>query len=186
MVEMRTRATLLLTTPRSVAGVIEHGETRLSDAVNNPLESVLRVSDAILGRLGNVDANGPFSVAIVPKEQIALIYAVEEPARPTERRLSLYVAKQTTDILVLLAGLRVEGRAHSAAQLDATQFHRLIFEGKGFMVLTGARLALDVEGHTARDIGLAIINVKHVQFVARVNAALPDADRSLEAALRGS
>ena len=181
---MRTRATLLLTTPRSVTGVIDHGETRLSDAVNNPLESVLRVSDAILGRLGNVEANYPFGVAVVPKEQIALIYAMEEHARPTERRLSLYVAKQTTDILVLLAGLRVEGRAHSAAQLDAAQFHRLVSEGRGFMVLTGSHLALDVEGTTARDIGTAIINLKHVQFVARVEGVVPDADRSLEAALR--
>jgi hypothetical protein len=186
---MKTRATLLLTSSRSVTGVIEHGDARLSDAVNNPLESVLRVSDAVLGRLGNSggsEANGPFEVAIVPKEQIALIYAIEEQSRPAERRMSSFVAKQTTDILVLLAGLRLRGRAHASAQLDAAQFHRLVFDAKAFMVLTGASLALDVEGTTARDIGVAILNTKHIQFVARVPSAPPEAGDPRETAVRGA
>jgi hypothetical protein len=186
---MKTRATLLLTTSRSVTGIIEHGDARLSDAVNNPLESVLRVSDAVLGRLGNTvqtEANGPFEVAVVPKEQIALIYAMEEPARPAERRMSSFVAKQTTDVLVLLAGLRLRGRVHATAQMDTAKFHLLVFDAKAFMVLTGASLALDVEGTTARDIGVAILNTKHIQFVARVPAASTDMGAPRETALRGA
>jgi hypothetical protein len=186
---MKTRATLLLTTSRSVTGVIEHGDARLSDAVNNPLESVLHVTDAVLGRLGNTtqnEANGPFEVAVVPKEQIALIFAIEEQSRPAERRMSSFVAKQTTDVLVLLAGLRLRGRAHATARMDATQFHRLVFEAKAFMVLTGASLALDVEGTTAREIGVAILNTKHIQFVARVLATTSEAGDPREVALRGA
>jgi hypothetical protein len=130
------------------------------------MESIVRVSSAILGRLGNTDANGPFDVAIVPKEQIALLYALDEPTRPVERRMSSFVPKLTTGVLVLLAGLRVRGQAHASVQLDPARFHLLLTERQNFLVLTGARLALDVEGTTERDVGVALINLKHVQFVA--------------------
>jgi hypothetical protein len=180
---MRTRATVLLTTPRSVTGFIDHGDARLSDAVNSPLLSVLRVQNAILGRIGNADANGPFDLAIVPKEQIALIYATMEVARPIERRLSLFVAKQTTEILMLLAGLRLQGHAHAPTQLDAERLHHLVFDGRGFMVLTDATLALDVEGTTARAIGVAIVNVAHVQFVALAASAASNAAEPAEVAV---
>jgi hypothetical protein len=54
---MRTRITVLLTTGRSVIGEVEHAEPRLSEALNNPLESVIQLTDAKPGRLGNVEAN---------------------------------------------------------------------------------------------------------------------------------
>jgi hypothetical protein len=150
------------------------------------MESIIRVRSAILGRLGNADANGPFEVAIVPKEQVALLYALDEPARPAERRMSSFVPKLTTALLVLLAGLRVRGQAHASVQFDPARFHLLLTERQNFLVLTHARLALDVEGTTERDVGVALINLRHVQFVARLDDEPAEPRESREHALVGS
>lgn len=165
---MRTRLTVLLASSRSVAGVFDHGEYRLSDSLNSPLQSALRLTEASLGRLGNEDANEPVDVAIVPKSQVALVFATHELVPPIQRRISSYVAKQTTGLVVLVAGLRIRGHAHSTFTLDPVELHRLVADGVSrFLVLTNARLALDVEGTTERDVGLALVNALHLQFVAR-------------------
>jgi hypothetical protein len=166
---MRTRVTVLLTTPRSVTGEIEHGEARLSDALNNPLQSVVRLADAKLGRLGNVDANQAVSIAVIPKSHVAIVYPDEERGRPAARRRAPYTARQTTGLLVLIAGLRVRGQAHSASDLDPVELQRIVTAVENrFVVLTDASLALDVEGTTEREIGVAMLNARHIQFVARV------------------
>ena len=166
---MRTRITVLLTTGRSVIGEVEHAEPRLSDALNNPLQSVIRLTDAQLGRLGNVEANQPVSIAVIPKTHVALVYPNAESPRPADRRRVRYTATQTTGLLVLLAGLRVRGRAHAASELDPVELQRLVAPGENrFVALTDASLALDVEGMTEREIGVAMLNARHIQFVARV------------------
>jgi hypothetical protein len=66
--------------------------------------------------------------------------------------------------------LRVRGRAHSASELDPVELQRLVASGENrFVVLTDASLALDVEGVTEREIGVAMLNARHIQFVARVS-----------------
>lgn len=163
---MRTRVGVLLTSSRHVSGLYEVGSARLSDALNNPLESVIRLTNATLGRLGNPYANEPASVAVVPKAQIALVYA-EVEATHQDRRMATYVPKQTTELLVLVAGLRVRGRAHASGPLDPNDLQRLVAQsGDRFVVLTDAHLALDVEGTTERNIGVAMLNARHIQFVA--------------------
>lgn len=175
---VKTRVVVVLTSSRSVAGLYEVGDQRLSDALNNTLESVVRLSHATLGRLGNASANEPVAEAVVPKAQVALVYAELEPVRPVERRMSSYVTKQGTDLLVLAAGLRVAGRAHASAELDGVELHRLVAEARDrFVVLTDARLALDIEGTTAREIGVAMINSRHIQFVARSEDQVAEIER---------
>jgi hypothetical protein len=166
---MRTRVTVLLTTPRSVTGEIDHGEVRLSDALNNPLLSVVRLADAKLGRLGNIEANQAVAMAVIPKTHVALVYPDDESGRPAARRRTPYTAKQMTGLLVLIAGLRVRGQAHSSSDLDPVELQRIVTAVENrFVVLTDASLALDVEGMTEREIGVAMLNARHIQFVARI------------------
>jgi hypothetical protein len=167
LTQMKTLIGVLLTSSRHVSGLYEIGNARLSDALNNPLESVVRLTNARLGRLGNPGANEPRALAVVPKAQIALVYVELEATRPADRRMAVHVPKQTTEILVLVAGLRVRGRAHASGPLDPTELHLLAAQpGDRFVVLTDAGLALDVEGTTERDIGVAMLNARHIQFVA--------------------
>jgi hypothetical protein len=165
---MRTRVNVLLTSSRSVAGLLDHGDARFSDALKNPLESIVRLTEATLGRIGNLDANEPVDTAVIPKNHVALVYAPAEANAPAERRLSGYVPKQTTELIVLVAGLRVRGHGHAAGELDPVELHRLVADGANrFVVLTDAHMALDVEGMTERAIGVAMLNARHIQFVAR-------------------
>jgi hypothetical protein len=164
---MLTRVGVLLTSSRHVSGLYEIANARLSDTLNNPLESVVKLTNATLGRLGNPYANEPSALAVVPKAQIALVYAEVEATRQVDRRMATYVPKQTTELLVLVAGLRVRGRAHASGSLDPNELQRLVAQsGDRFVVLTDAHLALDVEGTTERDVGVAMLNARHIQFVA--------------------
>src|SRR6266478_4465282 len=86
--EVRTRLNVLLASSRSVAGLFDHGDARLSDALNGPLQSVIRLTGATLGRLGNERPNEPLEVAVVPKSQVALVFAQHELVRPADRRIS--------------------------------------------------------------------------------------------------
>jgi len=164
---LRTRLNVLLASSRSVAGLLDHGDVRMSDFLNSGLQSVIRLTDARLGRLGNERANEPVEVAVVPKSQVALVYAQHELVRPADRRISLFVPKQTTGLLVLVAGLRIRGHAHSTAALDPVELSRLVADRESrFVVLTDARLSLDVEGVTEREVGVVMVNAVHIQFVA--------------------
>ncbi len=78
---MKTRVGVLLTSSRHVSGLYEIGNARLSDALNNTMESVIELTNATLGRLGNPAANEPTSLAVVPKAQIALVYGELEAKR---------------------------------------------------------------------------------------------------------
>src|SRR3979411_668328 len=78
------------------------------------LASAPRIPDATLGRFGNPAANEPVAVAIVPKNHAALVIALEEVRRPNDKRMYSYVSKKTSQLLVLLAGLRVRGRSTAA------------------------------------------------------------------------
>jgi hypothetical protein len=165
---LKTQIGVLLTSSRHVSGLYDTGNARLSDALNSTLESVVRLTNASLGRLGNPAANEPTALAVIPKAHIALVYVELEVTRPVERRMAAYVMKQTTDILVLVAGLRVRGQAHASGPLDPVELHRLAARGDDrFVVLTDASLALDVEGTTERPIGVAMLNARHIQFVAQ-------------------
>jgi hypothetical protein len=165
--DMRTNVTILLTSGRSVTGSFDHGAERLSDALNGSLTTVLRITDATLGRFGNPAANEPVAVAIVPKNHAALVIALEEAGRPNEQRMYSYVAKKTSELLVLLAGLRIRGRAHASATLDDVELRRQLSESVDrFIVLTDAWLAFDVEGQTERSVGVVMLNARHIQFVA--------------------
>lgn len=164
---MKTRIGVLLTSSRHVSGLYDTGNARLSDALNSTLESVVRLTNASLGRLGNPAANEPAALAVVPKAHIALVYVELEATRPVERRMAAYVTKKTTGILVLVAGLRVRGQAHASGPLDPVEMHRLAARGDDrFVVLTDANLAVDIEGTTERAIGVAMLNSRHIQFVA--------------------
>jgi hypothetical protein len=169
---MRTNVTILLTSGRSVTGSFDHGEQRLSDALNGSLASVLRIADARLGRFGNPAANEPVAVAVVPKNHAALVIPNADVRPTTDKRVYSYVAKQTSELLVLLAGLRIRGSAHGAAYLDEVALHRQLSESADrFIVLTDAWLAFDVEGTTERSVGVAMLNSRHIQFVAKAPAA---------------
>jgi len=169
---MRTNVTIFLTSGRSVTGSFEHGEQRLSDALNGSLASVLRIADATLGRFGNPAANEPVAVAVVPKNHAALVIANEEVRRTNDKRMYSYVPKQTSELLVLLAGLRIRGSAHAAAHLDDAELHRQLSESANrFIVLTDAWLAFDVEGNTERSVGVAMLNARHIQFAAMAPSA---------------
>jgi hypothetical protein len=177
---MRTNVTILLTSGRSVTGSFEHGAERLSDALNGSLASVLRITDATLGRFGNPAANEPVAVAIVPKNHAALVIALEEVRRPNDKRMYSYVSKKTSQLLVLLAGLRVRGSAHASAPLDDVELRRQLSESADhFIVLTDAWLSFDVEGQTERSVGVAMLNARHIQFVATL--AIAEADPRLQA-----
>ena len=180
---MKTNVTILLTSGRSVTGGFEHGELRLSDALNGSLASVLRIADATLGRFGNPAANEPVAVALVPKIHAALIIPKEDVGRANDTRKFSYVPKQTSELLVLLAGLRIRGSAHAAAHLDEVALQQQLSESVDrFIVLTDARLAFDVEGNTERSVGVAMLNARHIQFVAKVpSAATAEADPRMQA-----
>jgi hypothetical protein len=166
---MKTNVTILLTSGRSVTGSFEHGEARLSDALNQSLASVLRIAAATLGRFDNPAANEPVAVAIVPKRHVALVIAQQELSRANDKRMYSYVPKKTSELLVLLAGLRLRGSAHATSELDEAELRRQLADpADKFIVLTDAWLAFDVEGHTERAIGVVMLNTRHIQFVATV------------------
>jgi hypothetical protein len=174
---MRTNVTILLTSGRSVTGTFEHGEARLSDALNQSLASVLRIAGATLGRFGNPAANEPVAMAIVPKTHAALVIAEEQLLGTNDKRMYSYVPKKTSELLVLLAGLRIRGNAHASGQLDDVEMRRQLSESSDkFIVLTDAWLAFDVEGHTERSVGVAMLNARHIQFVATLPSVAAPAD----------
>lgn len=160
--------TAILASSRLVTGRLDLGDQRLSDALNNALQSVLHLSDATLGWLGNPAVQGPFGETLIPKHQVALIYEHDERSLSRQKRLYAYVEKQAAELLLIVAGLRVQGRAYSTSEFDTVNLHRLIATADDkFVPMTNATMALDIEGTKSIELGSAMVNLRHIQFAAR-------------------
>ena len=159
--------TVLLASPRLVTGTLAAREARLSDALNNRLESVIRLENAHLGRYGNQSANTPVSVAVVPKQQIVVAYETGEGEAPI-RAFSSFVSKERTDLLLLAAGLRITGTGHGVGRFDAGELQQVVHGDEDhFLPVTNATLALNVEGVKSVPLPFLLLNVRHLQFIAR-------------------
>jgi hypothetical protein len=159
--------TLLLASSRMVTGTFSSREPRLSDSLNNRLESVVSLEGARLGRYGNPSANEPVKVAVVPKQHIALAY--QPTGGPTtESRRHLRVPKQSAELLILAAGLRINGTGHGLGEFGAADLQQTLHGGEDhFLPVTNATLSLDVEGTQRSSFPFLLLNLRHVQFIAR-------------------
>lgn len=161
--------TLLLASPRMVTGTITAREGRLSDALNNRLESFVRLENAQLGRYGNPSANQPVPLAVVPKQHIVVAYEARDRAVATASRLlPSYIPKQRADLVLLAAGLRITGTGHGPGNFEAADLQQLVHGAEDhFFPITNATLALDVEGTKSTRLAFLLLNLRHLQFIAR-------------------
>jgi hypothetical protein len=161
--------TLLLVSSRMVTGTLNVREPRLSDALNNRLESVVSLESATVGRYGNPSANEPVKVAVVPKQHIAVVYERSVGRSTTEGRRSAHVRKESAELLLLATGLRITGTGHGLGQFAAPDLQKVLHEGEDhFLPVTTAVLALDVEGTQRATFPLLLVNLRHVQLIARM------------------
>ena len=159
--------TVLLASPRMVTGTLAARDARLSDVLNNRLESVVRLQNAHLGRYGNQSPNDPVSVALVPKQQIVVAYEAGDGEAPT-RVFSSLVPKERTDLLLLAAGLRITGTGHGLGRFDAGELQKVVHGTEDhFLPVTNATLALNVEGVRSIPLPFLLLNVRHLEFIAR-------------------
>jgi hypothetical protein len=164
--------TLFLASSRMVTGTFTAREPRLSDALNSRLDSVVSLENAQLGRFGNPSANEPVSVAIVPKPHIAIAYEQSVDRSTTESRRYPYVPKQSAELVVLTAGLRITGTGHGLGEFAAADFQQIVHGGEDhFLPVTYATLSLDVEGTQSASFPFLLLNIRHVQFIARAEQA---------------
>jgi hypothetical protein len=165
--------TLLLASLRMVTGNFTAREPRLSDALNNRLHSSVLLENAQLGRYGDPSAHEPVPLAVVPKQQIVIAYEVGAlvPAVPSGL-LPSYVLKQRAELLLLAGGLRISGNGHGLGKFGAADLQQVVHNGEDhFLPITDVSLALDVEGSESTSLPFIVLNLRHLQFVARIDLA---------------
>ncbi len=159
---------IVLTSFHAVAGDVSTRGKRLSDFLNDPNESVIRLDHATIARLDSRDeVLERASMTIVPK-QLALVLVDSGTAPGGVRRLYSYTQKETHEVFLVADRLEVRGQIH-VAHADAIDFHRLLstYEGS-FLPVTNA--TLKVGGNPGQEIEQAtlLVNIRHIEAIGKV------------------
>jgi hypothetical protein len=131
------------------------------------------LENAKLGRYGDPSAHELVALAVVPKQQIVIAYEVTAPGPAAlSGLLPSYIPKQRAELLLLAGGLRISGNGHGLGKFGAADLQQVVHDGEDhFLPITDVSLALDAEGTKNTSLPFVVLNLRHLQFVARIDLA---------------
>lgn len=111
--EQLQTAAMLMTTNHRVVGRIGTVGQRISDVLNNKLNTCLKVYSADLFRHTDADASfSHFSAVTIPKSKIHLVLLREEVHEAPTKRLYGYVQKDIYPTFLTVPGYEITGAIH--------------------------------------------------------------------------
>lgn len=163
---------VLFTPLHSVTGIVSAKEQRLSDLLNDPRESVVRLRNAKLYRQsepGRVIAE--HAVAFIPKEEIAIAFEPVPREDLSPKRLYSFVRKQQNQVFIVMDGFEVSGVLHTLSQMESFDIHDLIAGRKVmFLPVTQAQVIFATDDRYLIKREAIIVNVQHIHYIAKAEA----------------
>ena len=167
---------VLLTQYYSISGgLFIHGQ-RLSDFLNDRLDSTILLRNASLARLeepAKILEKTPFS--IIPKAGIVLAFEPPQKTTPPGRHFIKY-PKQKYDVVLALDGMDVHGKLNVQGPLDLRQAITNLSES--FLPITEATVTLLANPNLILKREAVLVNVQRIRFLGELPKQEPPEEKA--------
>ncbi len=171
-VEPLTFHVVILTARHFISGEMLFRDQRLSDYLNDRLESVISLRNVQVARLiepGKILQTHP--AAIVQKSWAIVAFEPPQKSIPATKRFFGYVKKQQHDVFMVLEGMEVRGVLHTQSDLD---LRRLITSsGDIFLPITNATVSLYGNERFVIEQQVIMVNAHLIRYLAKVETSKP-------------
>lgn len=154
---------VVFTTRHTLTGDLTLKDKRLSDHINERVDSNLNLRNVSVARLD--DPARPLyhvPIAVLPKPGIVLIFEPPQKAIPPSKRFFGYTEKIKNDVFLIMDGMEVRGTLHTQGPLD---FRILIADvGNAFLPITQATVVLESNRNLVVKQEAILVNTQRIRF----------------------
>jgi hypothetical protein len=163
---------VIFTNRHSITGEMAVKEKRLSDQINERVDTMLALSNVTIARLDNpAQVLHIMQTAVVPKAGIVLIFEPPQKTVLPTNRFFGYIKKEKYEVFLTLDGMEVRGILHTQPNPDFRVV--LVNSPDAFLPITQASIRLDANPGMKINQDAILINTQRVRFVGKLDIKTP-------------
>ena len=163
---------VIFTNRHSITGELVLKGKRLSDQINERVDTMLSLGNVTIARLENpARVLHIMPTAVVPKSSIVLVFEPPQHAIPPSNRFFGYIKKDKHEVFLILDGMEVRGVLHTQPNPDFRGV--LVNSPDAFLPITKATIRLDANPDMIIRQDAILINTLRVLFVGKLEIKSP-------------
>ena len=163
---------IIFTNRHSITGELVLKDKRLSDHINERVDTMLALRNVTISRLDNPAQDiHMMQTAVVPKSGIVLIFEPPQKVIPPSNRFFGYIKKEKYEVFLILDGMEVRGILHTQPNPDFRVV--LVNSPDAFLPITQATIRLDANPEMRIHQEAIMINTQRVRFVGKLEIKSP-------------
>lgn len=167
---------VLFTARHSITGELVLKDKRLSDHINERVETMLNLKNVSVARLEDpAHILHKMQAAVVPKSAIILVFEPPQKAIPPSNRFFGYIQKDKHEVFLIMDSMEVRGVLHTQANPD---FRRVLVNSPdAFLPITQATVQLEGSRVLTIRQDAILINTQRVRFIGKLDLKDPTIPR---------
>lgn len=158
---------VLFTHHHSITGEMVLKDRRLSDHINERVDTMLNLRNVTVARLENpARVLHKMNAAVIPKAAIVVIFEPPQNAIPPSNRFFGYIKKDKHNVFLILDGMEVHGVLHTQNNPDIKRV--LVNSPDAFLPITQASIRLDINPALNINQDAILINTQRVRLVGKL------------------
>jgi hypothetical protein len=167
---------VIFTYRHSITGELTLKDKRLSDHINERVDSMLLMREVSVARLENpARILHRMETAVIPKSAIVLLFEPPQQMIPPSNRFFGYVKKEKHEVFLLMDGMEVRGILHTPANPDFRLV--LVNSPDAFQPITQATIHLETNPDLTIRQEAILINTQRVRFIGKLDLNTPTIPR---------
>jgi len=163
---------VIFTNRHSITGELVLKDKRLSDHINERVDTMLALRNVSIARLENpARVLHYMQTAVVPKSAIVLIFEPPQQAIPPSNRFFGYIKKEKYEVFLILDGMEVRGVLHTQPNPDFRVV--LVNSPDAFLPITQTTIRLEANPEMRILQDAILINTLRVRFVGKLDIKSP-------------
>jgi hypothetical protein len=170
---------VIFTYRHTIVGELSLKDKRLSDHINERVESMLVLRNVTVARLED-PANIMYTMpsAVIPKAGVVLVFEPPQQAIPPSNRFFGYMKKEKYEVFLILDGMEVRGTLHTPGNLD---FRRVLVNSPdAFLPITQATVAMEANRKLVVRQDAILVNSQRIRFFGSLQPLSPTQPRITE------
>jgi len=163
---------VLFTNRHSITGELVLKDKRLSDHINERVDTMLGLRNVTIARLEDpARILHKMATAVIPKNGIVLIFEPPQTAIPPSIRFFGYVKKEKHDVFLVMDGMEVSGILHTLVNPDFRGI--MVNSPDAFLPITQATVRLDANLDLTIRQEAILVNIQRVRFIGKLDVKSP-------------
>ncbi len=160
---------VVFTHRHSITGELVLKDKRLSDHINERVDTMLNLRNVTVARLEDpAHILHRMTTAVIPKAGIVIIFEPPQEAVPPSNRFFGYIKKDKHEVFLVLDGMEVHGVMHTQNNPD---FRRVLANSpEAFIPITQATVRLDANPSLVIRQEAILVNITRLRFVGKIDA----------------